>query len=300
MIGGFSVISARFSCSTLGGYYNDPLVFCTIFPAWFVWLQVPKRPELVDGPGMEDELAAILNAPPDPERPYVYRGTRCHINKFGILHPPALEKVIRCITGIRGAMLREQPIAGSFDLDHLRAIHRFLFQDVYEWAGEVRIIDFNRNEAPFTKADGFEEEAKRLTVMPGPPAQFSKAADVVRDCDRLFASLKREDFLRDLDRDAFVERGAHYLSALFLIHPFRDGNGRSTRTYFRQLAASAGWDLDLDGTAQIRRHLSAWQAHCGDTSALVEVFAGAVRGAYVSNGVVPSSATMSGTAVGGG
>ena len=105
-------------------------------------------------PEMEPEVAEILAAPPDPERPYVYRGTRCHINKFGILNPAALEQVIRCTTRLRADALKANPIAGDFDLAHLQAIHRYLFQDVYDWAGELRLIDFSRSEEFFSKAEG--------------------------------------------------------------------------------------------------------------------------------------------------
>jgi len=223
-------------------------------------------------------LADILNAPPDPKRPYVYRGTSCHINKFGILNPAALEKVIRCATGLRSELLRAHPIGGDFDLKHLCALHRFLFQDVYEWAGEIRSIDFQRNESLSTSAAEAIKAIEQLPADLPPPRQFTKAAEIESESKMLFDELRRDLFLRDLNRDHFVVRGADYLTRLFLIHPFRDGNGRSIRTFFRLLAARAGWDLDLDSIPQVRRHLSAWRAHCGDVADFIEVFSLSVRG----------------------
>ncbi len=50
--------------------------------------------------------------------------------------------------------------------------------------------------------------------------------------------------MRGLDRDGFVDRLTHYLAELNAIHPFRDGNGRAQRAFFRQLSQDAGWRLD--------------------------------------------------------
>jgi len=239
--------------------------------------QTPSQVPFIPPPENAAVLAAILNAPPDASRPYVYRGTRCHINKFGILNPAALEKVIRCTTRLRAESLQANPIDGNFDLDHLRAIHRHLFQDVYDWAGELRLVDFHRNDGLFSKAAGAAEEAAQLPTDLGPPVQFSKAASIADETCRLLAELARESYLRGLDRQAFVERGVHYLSELFHIHPFRDGNGRTCRMFMQQLAASAGWDLDLDWIPHARRHVSAYRAHCGDPSDLRDLFDQSLR-----------------------
>jgi cell filamentation protein len=230
--------------------------------------QVPFIPP----PKLEPEVAEFLAAPPDPERPYVYRGTRCHINKFGILNPAALEKVIRCTTGLRAEALKANPIAGDFDLAHLQAIHRYLFQDVYDWAGELRIVDFDRGGGFFSKADGAAEEAARLPSDLGSPLPFVKAADIAVACRRLFDELKRKNYLHGLDREAFIEHGSQFLSDLFHVHLFRDGNGRTCRLFTQQLATAAGWELDLDWIPHVRRHTSAYRAHCGDPSDFIDLF----------------------------
>ena len=64
--------------------------------------------------------------------PYVYPGTSVLKNRFGLRDPNALDRIERLHTGNR--ILEPFP-RGSFDLTHLRAIHRHLFQDIYEWAG---------------------------------------------------------------------------------------------------------------------------------------------------------------------
>jgi len=40
---------------------------------------------------------------------------------------------------VRLVELAANPISGRFDYDHMKAIHRHIFQDAYEWAGEERV-----------------------------------------------------------------------------------------------------------------------------------------------------------------
>ena len=60
----------------------------------------------------------------------------------------------------------------------------------------------------------------------------------------IFDKLAEEDRLRGFDREAFIDRLAHYLGDVNALHPFRDGNGRAQRAFFAQLASDAGYRLD--------------------------------------------------------
>ena len=67
----------------------------------------------------------------------------------------------------------------------------------------------------------------------------------------LFSELRNENYLRMIgDRDIFAERMAYYLGELNVIHPFREGNGRTQRLFFQYLAHSAGWSLSFDGVTK--------------------------------------------------
>jgi cell filamentation protein len=196
----------------------------------------------------DPEVAAILSRAPDPERPYLYRGTNVRVNKFGILNPYALDLVVRSTSGLRAELLRANPIDGNFDLDHLCAIHRFLFQDVYPWAGDLRIVDFDRSQDPYTHPK-----------------------DILAETTQLLAELAHENFLRGLDFDEFTERLTHYIHRLYAIHPFRDGNGRSIRGFLEQLSRAAGYDFNLGAIRQSERHSSARTAHQGDMGPLTQL-----------------------------
>lgn len=61
--------------------------------------------------------------------------------------------------------------------------------------------------------------------------------------DRVFADLARENHLAGLGREEFVRRLVHYFGEVNAAHPFREGNGRTQRAFFRQLARDARWSL---------------------------------------------------------
>jgi cell filamentation protein len=125
---------------------------------------------------------------------------------------------------------------GAFDANHLRALHRHLFQDVYEWAGctrneEVRLSDGTIASEPLMrKADG-------SGFMLGPliPAALDDIARRLHDAG----------YLLGLPREEFATQAADIMADLNAIHPFREGNGRTQRTFMRELARQAGHTLDF-------------------------------------------------------
>lgn len=148
-----------------------------------------------------------------------YPGGDVLINKLGIRDQPTLEAAERYFVRERLAQgLPEDARAQS--PEGLRAIHRHLFQDIYEWAGEFRRYTTGRGQAPFARPEFIEPELKRT-----------------------FASLEGEGFLRGLDRAGFAERAAGYVNEINAAHPFVEGNGRVQRVWLRGLAEEAGYGL---------------------------------------------------------
>jgi cell filamentation protein len=78
--------------------------------------------------------------------PYVYPGTRVLRNRLNLRDADDLDRIERLHTSNR--MLEPIP-RGNFDLDHLRAIHRHLFQDIYDWAGELRTVEISKGRQQF-------------------------------------------------------------------------------------------------------------------------------------------------------
>lgn len=159
----------------------------------------------------------------DLNDPYVYKGTDVLINKFGLTDFDELWSVERELSGAAAAELEAESIEGGFDLKHLQAIHKALFEEVYEWAGAIR-------------EGGFISKGNSL---------FCKAEFIIPYSDDLFASLRKENYLRGLSRKEFIRRIAFYISEINALHPFREGNGRTQRIFANQLARQAGWELNL-------------------------------------------------------
>ncbi|RLP84751.1 cell filamentation protein Fic [Mycetocola lacteus] len=145
---------------------------------------------------------------------------------FGIENPATLREREEFFTSLRIIELREHPIDGHFDYAHLKAIHRHLFQDVYEWAGEERT-------AP---TGGFMSKDGHRYFPAGQP--LTDAAEVQ------FHRIAAHDYFRGLSRRAFVDMVAEVWGELNVIHSFREGNTRTQLVFFAQLIAHAGWNLN--------------------------------------------------------
>jgi len=82
----------------------------------------------------------------EDDDPYVYPGTTTLRNRLGITDWTVLDRAERRIVAERSS----QGIpGGSFDLFHLRAIHRHLFRPIYDWAGELRTVEINKGGHQF-------------------------------------------------------------------------------------------------------------------------------------------------------
>jgi cell filamentation protein, protein adenylyltransferase len=153
--------------------------------------------------------------------PYVYPGTTLLKNIPGIRNQKTLDRFEADRVGQRSLELIEQPLSGSFDVDHLQRIHRYLFQDVYEWAGSFRTVDIAKGNSYFAHVPYIR------------PALQS-----------LLEKLSEEQHLRGVDQEAFAHRGAEILGTLNAVHPFREGNGRTQREFVRELAHTNAYWVD--------------------------------------------------------
>ena len=65
--------------------------------------------------------------------------------------------------------------------------------------------------------------------------------------DDLYRKMKKENFLADItDKEEMSKRLAYYLGEINMIHPFREGNGRTQRIYIEQLCLHNGrFEIDF-------------------------------------------------------
>lgn len=112
-------------------------------------------------------------------------------------------------------------IKQTFDVEHYQNIHKTLFCNVYEWAGQFRDVNMMKANVAF---EYYENIESRLT--------------------RVFNNLKQENYLVDLTLISFVEKAGNLLGELNDIHPFREGNGRTQRVFISDLAMKNNFYID--------------------------------------------------------
>ena len=74
----------------------------------------------------------------DGRDPYLYPGLNIMRNRLGIRQVQRLEQAAYELTALRAATIEPGPLVRG--LPHLRAIHRQLYQDVFDWAGQLREV----------------------------------------------------------------------------------------------------------------------------------------------------------------
>ena len=169
---------------------------------------------------------------------YLYPGSAVLRNKLGITDKERLDRIERLFVVERAA---EGIPTGRFDLAHLRAIHRHLFQDVYEWAGELRKVEIAK--------DGHQFQFRQYLE--------TGMADIAR-------RLEKAKFLTGLSRADFAAKAGEIMGDVNYVHPFREGNGRTQLYFLEQLARQAGHPIDLRRLDRQRWIAAARAAHMGD------------------------------------
>ena len=139
---------------------------------------------------------------------YCYKNTNILINKLDIRDYKELSKYEAKITAAKSLGLRLKGITGNFDKKHYLSIHNYLFEDIYPFAGKLREENISKGEFRFASFEYVEPELERILEQ-----------------------LKKENFLEGTSKKQLAERLAYYLSELNVLHPFREGNGRSTRIW---------------------------------------------------------------------
>lgn len=183
---------------------------------------------------------------PEPIRSwgdYFIPGTRVLKNLPGIQDQQQLTRYEEYRSMIRLMQISANPIPGKFDYEHMKAIHRHLLQDIYEWAGQERVAPTN---GPMTKqyrdvvnyrVGDWAAPFVAYSYYPAGPALTSAAQSQ-------FDALASKGLLVGLDRTTFVRELAQTWGELNTIHSFREGNTRTQFVFFTQLARNAGYDLD--------------------------------------------------------
>jgi cell filamentation protein len=184
----------------------------------------------------------------DPDFAYTYPDSAVLRNKLDIRDPAlALEKEYQ-LSAERILELSIKPIS-VHSMKDVRAIHHFIFQDMYTWAGEYRTVNISKSGKSFMTRQAFDTGEEYVDTL-------IKA------------------FWQTVETKAEVAKQlADILDCLNHMHPFREGNGRCQREVILSLAVERGFDLYLDTTGDddvYNRYMDGTVN--GDTKILEELF----------------------------
>ncbi len=143
-------------------------------------------------------------------------------DKLKITNEKERDKTERAITRFATSKLAKKPIKGNFDLKHLAEIHEHIFKNISSYAGSIR--SYGMQKAGFSFADKPTMDYILEKEIPALVEAVDKAKH---------------------NPEQFVKAMAKLHTSLDEAHPFREGNGRSTRVFLQQLAQEKGYNLDL-------------------------------------------------------
>ncbi len=152
---------------------------------------------------------------------YCYPNSNVLKNKLNITDNSILKTAEEEITLIKQMELLKNPIKGNFTKAHLMNIHKFIFEDIYSFAGKLR-----------------REQISKADTMFYPPNLID------RELDKVFAKIKEKNMLRESNEEKVFDNLAYVMAELNIIHPFREGNGRPIREFIRLMAKRMGYDVN--------------------------------------------------------
>ena len=165
---------------------------------------------------MNEELYEARNSA------YCYKGTNVLINLLNIRDNKTLQRAESRIAATKLFELRKNEMIGNFDVEHFIKIHKFLFEDIYPFAGKFRTENIAKGYFSFAEWEYIDTELRKL-----------------------LEKLHKSNLLKNDTRAELVKDLAYYLAELNVLHPFREGNGRTIREFIRELAYKNGYLLDL-------------------------------------------------------
>ena len=115
----------------------------------------------------------------------------------------------------------------ELSVDYLKYIHKYLFQDVYEFAGEFRNIDFSKHEKILNNDSVAYGDCKTLTD--------SLEYDIAREKDKNYKDMSIVEVIKSI---------TDFSSNIWQVHPFREGNTRATAVFIEKYLISLGYTVD--------------------------------------------------------
>ena len=178
-----------------------------------------------------------------------YPETNTLVNKLNLKDENELDKYETLSSYAKATFLDTHPISSNFDFNHYKSINKFLFEDLYEWAGEIRTINLSKKGTIFCQVDKIEDCAERI-----------------------FERLKEMNYFKELPYDEYINEIVDFYCSTNNLHPFREGNGRTQRVFLTQLVKYAGHTINFSKTDPDLFMIATIQSANGITDLLTKLF----------------------------
>ena len=156
----------------------------------------------------------------DPNNQYTYPDSTVLVNKQNITNIEEAYRNEHLFVTRRLADLRLEPIH-VYSMSDILAIHNYLFQDVYAWAGQYRKVNISKSGNPFMPIQSFNTAETHMNNLIHSYHQTANS------------------------KDEIIMHLSEILDNLNYFHPFREGNGRTQREVIRSLALSKGYSAQI-------------------------------------------------------
>jgi len=183
--------------------------------------------------------------------PYLYENSQVLKNKLNIRIQQELDDAEADYVVYRLKDLAMNPMPGEYNTEHLLKMHHYVFQDLYDWAGQPRVIAIYKEE----------------DILGGMSIEYSDPFDITRDIHFVLSDMRKKPW-NNMDRVQAAEEFCRSLAALWKIHPFREGNTRTTITFCCQYADEIGLKISRElfekNSRYVRTALVAYNAYFAD------------------------------------
>lgn len=185
--------------------------------------------------------------------PYLYEDSQVLRNKLNIKDQDKLDEAEADYVVYRLKDLAMNPMPGEYNTEHLLKMHHYIFQDLYDWAGEPRVIAIYKEE----------------DVLGGMSVEYSDPFDITKDTHFILSDMRKKAW-KNMTREQAATEFCDSLARLWKVHPFREGNTRTTITFCCQYADEIGLNMNREifekNSRYVRTALVAYNAYFADGS----------------------------------
>lgn len=159
---------------------------------------------------------------------YLQDNSKVLKNKLGITEETALDKAESIMASTKMALLYNSGFS-DFSPEGVCKLHKALFGDVYDWAGQYRVINIQ----------------KREELLAGKSVWYSNWDTIDKNLNIAWDRINHVD-LNNLSHEKFAKSVAHLFPAIWQVHPFREGNTRTIVMLIALFTESYGYYFDYE------------------------------------------------------